>query len=148
VTARRPTTGAPRHGKDIIKLFDKFQSFTICSPKRGNTTLFWTNIWAGEVLKDTYPQLFSFTEKPNAPSDFSLTRKLADFLAFLFLHRLQHNWKRFRLSCKRGCGMKILMTSGTTLGGHQCSAARKHTISLLETQKHPHSSHGYGLQVT
>lgn len=27
--------------KGIIKLFDTFQSFAICNPNKGNTTLFW-----------------------------------------------------------------------------------------------------------
>ena len=50
--------------KDIIKLFDKFQSFSVCNLSRGNTTLFWTRSWSGQNLKDTYPQLYYFTRKP------------------------------------------------------------------------------------
>jgi hypothetical protein len=50
--------------KDVLKLFDKFQAFSICNPSRGNTDLFWTGTWVGEKLKVTYPQLFSFTRKP------------------------------------------------------------------------------------
>ena len=49
--------------KDIMKLFDKFRLAT-CHPHRGKVAIFWSDHWMGEALKDTYPQLFSFTTKP------------------------------------------------------------------------------------
>jgi hypothetical protein len=42
----------------------KFQGLATCRPHRGNTAIFWSDHWMGDTLKDTYPQLFSFTTKP------------------------------------------------------------------------------------
>ena len=53
--------------KDILKSFSKFQKLAICSPSRGSNVLFWSDNWSGQVLKDQFPQLFSFTRNLNAP---------------------------------------------------------------------------------
>jgi hypothetical protein len=51
--------------KDIINLFDNFWTITSCKPNKGDTISFWTQSWAtqDQILKERYPQLFSFTIK-------------------------------------------------------------------------------------
>lgn len=49
--------------KHILKLFDRYQDLAVCNPNGGNTVLFWTDTWAGQPLKDKFPQLLSFTRK-------------------------------------------------------------------------------------
>jgi len=36
---------------DILKLFGKFQNLAICSAHRGNTIMFWSDNWTGQLLK-------------------------------------------------------------------------------------------------
>lgn len=52
--------------KDILKLFDKFRSISICIPKKGSTVLFWLEDWFGNALKVRFPHLFSFVKKPKS----------------------------------------------------------------------------------
>jgi hypothetical protein len=55
--------------KEVLKLFGSFSKLTRCTPCRGNSDLFWSDIWNPLALKDKYPQLFSFSKNSNAPSD-------------------------------------------------------------------------------
>jgi hypothetical protein len=50
--------------KDVIKLFDKMESMSTCSPNKGDSVAFWSGKWTTPRLDETYPQLFSFTKKP------------------------------------------------------------------------------------
>jgi hypothetical protein len=52
--------------KEVIGLFNKFQTMARCKPNRGGTILFWSQIWIGhdQPFKELYPKLFSFTKKP------------------------------------------------------------------------------------
>lgn len=58
-----------------MKLFDKFQSFATCSHNRGNTVLFWSDIWVDQAMKDKFLQLFSFTRKPKCSVRFFLSQQ-------------------------------------------------------------------------
>jgi len=49
--------------KDTLKLFDKFKNLATCQPNKGNTVLFWTDIWVDQSMKDKFPQLFSFRKE-------------------------------------------------------------------------------------
>jgi len=51
--------------KEIISLFGNFQTIASCRPNKGDTISFWTQPWTGhdQVLKDRYPQPYSFTRK-------------------------------------------------------------------------------------
>jgi hypothetical protein len=51
--------------KDIIKLFSKFKEFAICQPNAGNSVSLWKDNWTGEILKNKYPELFSYSFKAN-----------------------------------------------------------------------------------
>ena len=62
--------------KEIIKLFEKFKEISICQPNRGNTVSLWTDIWIDEPLKDKYPQLFSFTRKPNCSVSYFINQPI------------------------------------------------------------------------
>lgn len=43
--------------KEIISLFESYQSFAICNPSKGDTILFWSDKWTNQdqALKETYP---------------------------------------------------------------------------------------------
>jgi len=56
--------------KDVLKLFDKFKSFTVCILNKGNSVQLWANNWSGSILKNSMPQLFSFTRKPKCSITF------------------------------------------------------------------------------
>jgi hypothetical protein len=52
--------------KEVIGLFNKFQTMAICKPNKSGTILFWSQIWIrrDQPFRELYPQLFSFTKKP------------------------------------------------------------------------------------
>jgi len=61
--------------KDILKLFRKFQNLAICSAHRGNTIMFWSDNWTGQLLKTQFPELFSFTRKPKCSISYFLNQE-------------------------------------------------------------------------
>ena len=62
--------------KDIMRLFEIFQSLTPCYPNKSNSVLFWSDIWVEQSMKDKYPQLFSFARKPKCSVRFYLNQTL------------------------------------------------------------------------
>lgn len=58
--------------KDVLKLFEKFKSFSVYIPNKGNSMLLWGDNWSGSILKNSMPQLFSFTRKPKCSINFLL----------------------------------------------------------------------------
>lgn len=62
--------------KEVMKLFDKYKSFALCCPNRGNSVLFWADIWVDQAMKDKFPQLFSFTRKPKCSVRFFLSQQM------------------------------------------------------------------------
>jgi hypothetical protein len=44
-------------------------------PNRGNTELVWSGSWAGQTLKEKYPQLFSYSTKPKFSIQFFLEQE-------------------------------------------------------------------------
>ena len=52
--------------KEILSLHKSFQTFATCKPGKGDSVLLWIDPWTDQalVLKDQFPQLFSFTKKP------------------------------------------------------------------------------------
>lgn len=61
--------------KDVLKLFEKFDSISICSPNKGNSVSFWSGSWSGQYFKEKYPQLFSFTRKPKCSLRFFINNE-------------------------------------------------------------------------
>jgi len=51
--------------KDVLKLFPKFKEFSLCKPRKGNTSTLWLDNWSGQVLQQVFPQLYSFFRKKN-----------------------------------------------------------------------------------
>lgn len=49
--------------KEVLKLFDKYQSLASCIRNKGNTVMFWYDVWLDKALKVRFPQLFSFSKK-------------------------------------------------------------------------------------
>jgi len=49
--------------KDILKLFEKFKSISVCIPNKGNTVVFWLESWNGNSLKLRFPHLFFLCQK-------------------------------------------------------------------------------------
>jgi len=58
-----------------MKLFPSFQNISMCAPNRGNSVLFWADVWIDQPLKDKFPQLFSFTRKPKCSIKFFLNQQ-------------------------------------------------------------------------
>lgn len=131
--------------KDVLKLFDKFQEFTICKPGKGNSVMLWSDPWSDQPLKDKFPQLFSFAKKPKCSIRFYLEQEVERILAYLNPPRLHPNYKMLRNWYKSRIGMMMLLTYGVTLGGLPSSVARKPTTYWLVTLQHLHSSNGFGL---
>jgi hypothetical protein len=77
--------------KDILKFFEKFQTFTHYNPNRGNSMLFWTDIWIDQPLKDKFPQLYSITRKPKYSVRFFLNNQLDKIFSPLPLPLLAAN---------------------------------------------------------
>ena len=48
--------------KETLSLQKSFQTFATCKPGKGDSVLLWID--QALVLKDQFPQLFSFTKKP------------------------------------------------------------------------------------
>lgn len=49
--------------KDIAKLMNKFLQMAQCQPSKGNSPMFWSDIWSGLPLENKFPQLYSYTKK-------------------------------------------------------------------------------------
>lgn len=47
--------------RSVLKLLPAFKQFAICKAGRGDTTLFWTDIWLDQPLLQKFPELYSFT---------------------------------------------------------------------------------------
>ena len=59
---------------DVLKLLDKFKGMATPQINDGATCLFWDDCWAGQPLKQTFPELFSFAKK----AEISLKNTLAE----------------------------------------------------------------------
>jgi hypothetical protein len=51
--------------RSIVKLLDQYKGIFDAEAGVGDTILFWTDLWNGQVLQHTYPQLFSFALNKN-----------------------------------------------------------------------------------
>jgi hypothetical protein len=51
--------------KDNLKLLNCFKGITQVSTVKGDTMLFWQDLWNGKILNQSYPHLFSFTSNEN-----------------------------------------------------------------------------------
>jgi hypothetical protein len=51
--------------RSIVKLLDQYKGISDAEAGVGDTILFWTDLWNGQVLQHTYPQLFSFALNKN-----------------------------------------------------------------------------------
>ena len=51
--------------KDILKDLDKCKGMATISIQSGESCLLWDDLWLGQVPKFAYPELYSFTKKPN-----------------------------------------------------------------------------------
>jgi hypothetical protein len=50
--------------KDCMKHIDLFREHTICSAHKGDSILFWKDLWQDSIREDDYPHLFSFAKDP------------------------------------------------------------------------------------
>lgn len=64
--------------KEIINLFGKFQTITSCKTNKGDTISFWTQPWIGhdQILRDRYPQLYSFSRKQKCSLHFFIEQDI------------------------------------------------------------------------
>jgi hypothetical protein len=51
--------------KDNLKLLNCFKGIAQVIVGKGDTVLFWNDLWNGRILNQAYPHLFSFTNKEN-----------------------------------------------------------------------------------
>jgi hypothetical protein len=51
--------------RNILKLLDQFKGMAPISVQSGPTCLFWDDLWFGQVPRLAFPELYSFTKKPN-----------------------------------------------------------------------------------
>jgi len=63
--------------KDVLKLFDKYQSMASCIPNKGNTVMFWSDVWLDEAFKNRFPQVYSFSKKPKCSINFFLDQDMS-----------------------------------------------------------------------
>lgn len=49
--------------KEILKLFDKYKSISVCIPNKGNTLVFWLDSWTDSSMKLRFPQPFFFGQE-------------------------------------------------------------------------------------
>lgn len=66
--------------KDVLKLFEKFKYFTICTANRGNFVMLQGDNQSGSILKNSLPQLFSFTRKHKCSINFLVEHQDLDRL--------------------------------------------------------------------
>jgi hypothetical protein len=77
-TSMAPQERNPRGSfwwRALCRLFDHFRGMSKSVVSRGDTTMFWRDVWNFGSLKDLYPHLFSFVREPKC----SVSR----FLSFL-----------------------------------------------------------------
>lgn len=67
--------------KDIIKLFNLFQQVAVYKPNMGDTFALWSEAWLGhdQILKDMYPELFSFCRKVNCSLKYFIEEDMSHF---------------------------------------------------------------------
>jgi hypothetical protein len=51
--------------KDILKLLQKFKGMASVNVQNGKSCLFWDDLWLGKIPKMEFPELYSFSKKPN-----------------------------------------------------------------------------------
>jgi hypothetical protein len=49
----------------LCRLFDDYRGISKAIVRRGDTTMFWKDIWNFGSLQQLYPHLFSFAREPN-----------------------------------------------------------------------------------
>jgi len=66
----------PPHARSPVGSFWWKDIMRLCYPNKGNSVLFWSDIWVEQSMKDKYPQLFSFARKPKCSVRFYLNQTL------------------------------------------------------------------------
>lgn len=61
--------------KDLLKLSDDFKKLATCTPSKGNSVMLWSDPWSDTLMKDKYPELFSFARKPKCSVRFFLDKE-------------------------------------------------------------------------
>jgi hypothetical protein len=51
--------------KDCMKHIDLFREHTTCTAHKGDSILFWKDMWQDLIREDEYPHLFSFAKDPS-----------------------------------------------------------------------------------
>jgi len=64
--------------KEIINLFENYQSLSVCRPGKGDSILFWSGKWTNQELplKDLFPQLYSFARKQKCSVRFFIDQEV------------------------------------------------------------------------
>lgn len=78
--------------KDILKLADTYKQFTTCVPAKGNSVMIWKDPWSANIIKDQFPELFSFTRKPKCSINYFLTKEVETIFLVHYLYRLLNSW--------------------------------------------------------
>jgi hypothetical protein len=66
--ALAPQARSPRGSfwrRAFCRLFDDYRGLSKATVRRGDTTMFWEDIWNFGSLQQLYPHLFSFAREPN-----------------------------------------------------------------------------------
>jgi hypothetical protein len=63
--------------KDLLKLTDDFKNLIRCVPSKGNSVMLWQDVWSDGMMKDKFPELFSFARKPKCSIRFFLEKDTA-----------------------------------------------------------------------
>ena len=105
--------------KDILKLFSKFQEMSICHSSKGNSVRFWSDSWDNEVLKDKYPQLYSFTRNAQMFHQLFLITRNGQIVQVTPFSTSCCTTRRNSDIYGLDSGMKMSMISGATLGVHK-----------------------------
>jgi len=134
--------------KDIMKLFDKFQSLVVCNPNRRNTTLFWSDIWVDQTMKDKFPQLFSFTRKPKCPVRFFLNQEIGRIFSLPLSQQAAAQLEEIQqLMQVRTWDESISDAWSYNWGSSRYRSKKTYNILIGTTSASP-SSNGCGLQAT
>jgi hypothetical protein len=103
----------------------------------GTSCLFWDDLWSGQILRLTFPELYSFTKKPNMTlagaksstsliSTFNLPLSVEAFEHFLILEQVVHNFQP--------TDPKDEWTYIWGRPGFSCSKAYRHLTGSIETR--------------
>lgn len=63
--------------RDLLKLTDAFRNIATCSPSKGNSVMLWDDLWSDSLIKDKYPELYSFARRPKYSIHYFLDKSLS-----------------------------------------------------------------------